>query len=292
MTEGINTEPAANREYKNSVFTLLFDEEEAIRDISGALPIGEKIGPDAKIEKTTLKNVLLGGWRNDLSFMLNGKLIVLVEHQSTINELISLRMLHYVCETYNHLYDKKDLYRKKKKPIPKPVFIVLYIGEEEMKEDYLEYRLSELFEDFDKTKEIPYLEVIVKVYNINKGHNAEMVEHSLLLSGYVEFVAEIRENKKTMSLEQSIKKAVEDCIEKEILTDFLNKHKKEIVNMLVTEWDYELEKEVVKEESRLEGRLEALREVVEQMYRKGFSVEIIANITSLSEDDINDILGL
>jgi len=25
---------------------------------------------------------------------------------------------------------------------------------------------------------------------INKGHNAETVEHSLLLSGYVEFVAE------------------------------------------------------------------------------------------------------
>jgi len=295
MAEDLNAGSVANREYKNSVFTLLFDEEEAIRDISGALPIGEKIGPDTKIEKTTLKNVLLGGWRNDLSFMLNGKLVILVEHQSTTNELISLRMLHYVCEIYNLLYDKKDLYRRKKKPIPKPVFIVLYNGEEEMKEDYLEFRLSELFSDFDKTKEIPYLEVIVKVYNINKGHNAEMVEHSLLLSGYVEFVAEIRENKKTMSLESAIKKAVEDCIEKEILTDFLNKHKKEVVNMLVAEWDYELDKAVAREESHLEGlsqgRSQRDREIVISMYQKGFSVEIIANITSLSEKEINDILG-
>jgi predicted transposase/invertase (TIGR01784 family) len=291
MTENMNAGPTANREYKNSVFTLLFDNAEAIRDVSAALPIGEKITPDTKIEKTTLQNVLLGGWHNDLSFMLNGKLIVLVEHQSTINELISLRMLHYVCEIYNHLYDKKDLYRETKMPIPKPVFIVLYNGKKEMEEDYHEYRLSELFADFDKTKELPYLELVVKVYNINKGHNAEMVEQSLLLSGYVEFVAEIRENKKTMSLEQAIGKAVEDCIENGILTEFLNKHKKEVLNMLVAEWDYELEKEVVKEESLREGLSQGRKEIVLHMYSEGFSVAEIVRATGLPDGDVNDILG-
>ncbi|MDR2693310.1 MAG: hypothetical protein LBB74_03740, partial [Chitinispirillales bacterium] len=72
----------ANREFKNSVFTLLFDDEAAIRDVSGAL-FGKKISPDAKIEKTTLKNVFIGKWRNDLSFLIDNRLIVLIEHQST-----------------------------------------------------------------------------------------------------------------------------------------------------------------------------------------------------------------
>jgi predicted transposase/invertase (TIGR01784 family) len=295
MTEDINAGPPANREYKDSVFTLLFDEEEAIRDISGAL-LGEKIDPNATIEKTTLKNVLLGGWRNDLSFVLNGRLIVLVEHQSTINQNMPLRMLHYVCEIYNHLYNKEDLYKEKKISIPMPIFIVLYNGEKEINDDYLEYRLSDLFSDADKQKGLPYLEVVVKFYNINIGHSVEMVEQSLLLSGYVAFVAEIRENKKTMNLEQAMKKAVEDCIKKGILADFLNKHKEEVVNMLVAEWDYELEKKVLKDESRqegrLEGRLEALREVVEHMYKGGFSVTEIVKATGLSEKDVNDILGL
>jgi predicted transposase/invertase (TIGR01784 family) len=202
------------------------------------------------------------------------------------------------------LYDKKDLYREKKIPIPKPVFIVLYNGKKEMEEDCREYRLSELFADFDKTKELPYLELVVKVYNINKGHNVKMVEQSLLLSSYVEFVAEIRENKKTMDLEAAIKKAVEDCMEKGILTEFLNKHKKEVLNMLVAEWDYELEKEVVKEESHREGlsqgrsqglsqgRSQRDREIVMNMYQEGFSVADIVRVTKLSKQDVGIILGL
>jgi len=66
--------------------------------------------------------------------------------------------------------------------------------------------------------------------------------------------------------------------------------------MLVAEWDYELDKAVTREESllegRLEGRLEALREVVEQMYKGGFSIAEIVKATPLSEKDVNEILGL
>jgi hypothetical protein len=40
-----------------------------------------------------------------------------------------------------------------------------------------------------------------------------------------------------MVLDDAMKKAVEDCLKESILTDFLNKHKGEVINMLVTEWD-------------------------------------------------------
>ncbi|MDR2692816.1 MAG: Rpn family recombination-promoting nuclease/putative transposase, partial [Chitinispirillales bacterium] len=250
----------------------------------------------AKIEKTTLKNVFIGKWRNDLSFLIDNRLIVLIEHQSTINENMPMRMLQYICETYNKLFKKEDLYAETKKFIPKPVFIVLYNGEKDMEKDYCEYRLSDMFLGFDGSKETPDLELTVYVYNINKGHNAEMVVRSRILNGYVTLIAEIRENKKTMGLDDAIEKAIEDCLKKDILTDFLNKHKEEIKIMLVAEWDFDLEKKVLKQESwqggREEGQKETLQKNVRRMYQKGYDVEAIADALDLSNDDVIGILGL
>jgi predicted transposase/invertase (TIGR01784 family) len=287
---------SANRKYKDSVFTLLFDDETAIRDVSGAL-LGEKLDPNVAIKKTTLKNVLsTGEWINDLSFLLDEKLVVLVEHQSTINENMPRRMLHYISEIYNQLCGKEDVYKAKKILIPKPIFIVLYNGEDENVPDYCEYRLSEQYFDFDGSKESPFLELVVKVYNINKGHNVERVRLSRLLSDYVAFVAEIRENNKTMSLRQAMEKVVEDCISKDILATFLNKYRKEIVNMLVKEWNQELAMKVRGEESELigeqKGELKERRKVVNSMYQKGYGIGVIADVLCISEKEVKDILGL
>jgi hypothetical protein len=198
-------------EFKNSVFTLLFNEEEAIRDISGAggAMLGKAISPTASIKKTTLQNVLSSGKFNDLSFMLDDKLIVLIEHQSTINKNMPLCMLHYISEIYNRLYDKKDLYKKEKISIPKPVFIVLYNGEEDI-EDFQEYLLSDLYKDFDISKDPQYLELKVQVRNINKGHSVEIVDQSPLLRDYVAFVEEVREvgKEEGMSPERAMERAI------------------------------------------------------------------------------------
>jgi predicted transposase/invertase (TIGR01784 family) len=287
---------SVNRKYKDSVFTLLFDDEDAIRDVSGAL-FDEKIDQSTEIKKTTLKNVLSNGeWINDLSFLVGGKLVVLVEHQSTLNENMPRRMLHYISEIYNQLCEKEDVYKAKKSSIPKPIFIVLYNGDDENVPDCREYRLSELYFDFDGSKESPFLELVVNVYNINKGHNVERVRLSRLLSDYVAFVAEIRENNKTMSLRQAMEKAVEDCINKNILAAFLKKYRKEIVNMLVKEWNQELAMKVRSEESWQEGiqrgRQEQLLETVNSMYRKSYGIGVIADVLCISEKEVKDILGL
>jgi hypothetical protein len=44
-------------------------------------------------------------------------------------------------------------------------------------------KLSDMFMDYCK-EEIPNLEFIVKVININKGHNEELAQKSAALSGY------------------------------------------------------------------------------------------------------------
>jgi predicted transposase/invertase (TIGR01784 family) len=295
MAEDLTAGAKANREFKNSVFTLLFNEEEAIRDISGAVGamLGKEISPTASIKKTTLQNVLSSGKLNDLSFMVDDELIVLIVHQSTINKNMALRMLHNISEIYNRLYDKKDLYKKEKVSIPKPIFIVLYNGEEDI-EDFEEYLLSDLYKEFNKSKDPQYLELKVQVRNINKGHSVEIVDQSPLLRDYVAFVEEVREINREdgMTTERAMERAIENCIKKGILINFLNQHKAEVMKMLVTEWDYDLEKEVLKEEALEKGRRQERAILVKSLYESGLTIAQIVKGTNLSEAVIKRILGL
>ena len=55
---------------------------------------------------------------NDVSMIVNDKLIVLVEHQSTINENMPLRFLLYVARLYETVVPKRDRYRRTVQSIP------------------------------------------------------------------------------------------------------------------------------------------------------------------------------
>ncbi|GHU79592.1 hypothetical protein FACS189462_5300 [Spirochaetia bacterium] len=65
---------------------------------------------------------------NDISFVIADTLIVLIEHQSTINENMPIRLLFYITEIYKKLTGDEDIYRERKIPLPRPEFIVLYTG--------------------------------------------------------------------------------------------------------------------------------------------------------------------
>jgi len=79
------------------------------------------------------------------------------------------------------------------------------------------------------------LELIVKIYNINHGYNKHILEKSKTLDGYSLFISKIWEYNKKLSLEESMKAAIQYCIENDIIKDFLKKHGSEVVNMLFTE---------------------------------------------------------
>jgi hypothetical protein len=59
----------ANREYKDSVFTLLFNDEKVLAEVYGAIS-GINFGADVKIKIATLKKVLAGGLFNDVALRL------------------------------------------------------------------------------------------------------------------------------------------------------------------------------------------------------------------------------
>ena len=231
-----------NRNYKNSVFTLLFGEKEKLLELYNAVS-GQNYPESTELEIITLSDALFMEQLNDIAFVLDGKLVVLIEHQSTINENMPLRMLMYMAREYQKITDKRDLYKKQLVKVPTPEFIALYNGKEEYP-DFKELRLSDAF----KCKRESSLELVVKVWNISKGRNAGMASRSPSLNGYSELVAEVEENKKSMGLEAAVKIAIKACMSRDILVYFLEKHASEVENMLLTEWNLKDALEVEREE--------------------------------------------
>jgi len=257
------TETQPNRNHKDSVFTCLFSEKSNLLELYSAIS-GKSYPESTKIEIVTLSDVLYMDQINDIAFVLEDRLIVLIEHQSSINNNMPLRMLQYLSAEYAMIVDRKSLYKQKRVMIPAPEFIVLYNGDKKFP-DYKELKLSDSY-NF-KTPDL-YLELVVKIYNINKGRNAEMAGRSPILSGYEEFIAQIKENLKSMELREAIKLAVKTCISKNILVSFLERRSSEVLNMLLREWNQDEAIEVWKEEAREDGR-----EEIFALWEKGVSLD-------------------
>ncbi|MCL2100099.1 MAG: hypothetical protein FWH22_00095 [Fibromonadales bacterium] len=166
---------------------------------------------------------------------------------------------------YEMLTNSKDLYKQKMVKIPEPEFIVLYNG----KADYPDFKEMRLSDSFILRSETHFLELVVKVYNINKGRNAEIASKSPNLSGYAELIAEIEDNKKAMSLDAAVKSAVKSCISRDILLYFLRERSSEVENMLLTEWNLKDALEVAREEAREEALAVAREEEREKALKEG-----------------------
>ena len=88
-----------NRQYKDSVFVDLFgtdiNAKERFLSLYSALS-GQELDKETPIRYFKLEQVLYMGFHNDVSCLIDDNIIVLAEHQSTINENMPLRFLEYV----------------------------------------------------------------------------------------------------------------------------------------------------------------------------------------------------
>ncbi|GHV15308.1 hypothetical protein FACS189491_12210 [Spirochaetia bacterium] len=213
-----------NTRYKDSLFSWLFSDPDALRELGSAIE-GIPLDPALPVTINTLEGVVFMERVNDISFEIAGKLVVLIEHQSTINPNMALRLLMYAGRVYEKIIGSENIYSGKKLPIPRPEFIVLYNGTDPYPDESI-LRLSDSFEDtaalgLVQNNPSP-LELTVKVYNINQGRNQGIVRGSVRLNGYSAFVAKVRECEKTApDKEAAMKMAVKYCIDHDILKEIL-----------------------------------------------------------------------
>jgi hypothetical protein len=276
-----------NTTYKDSVFSWLFSDPDVLRELYGAL-MGVRLPPDIPVVINTLEDVLFKARINDISFRIGDKIVVLIEHQSTINENMPLRLLLYIARIYEKITGDKDLYHRKRIPLPLPEFVVLYNGTAPYPDESV-LKLSDSFNDPSGLglagPDFLSLELAARVYNINKGHNEPIIRRCKTLEGYSDFIAKVREyEEKVKSRDEAMKTAITDCITNNILKDFLATHASEVINMLLTEWNWDDALAVSKEEGREEGREEGQKNILD-LVRQGYTAEQIeAMLASRSSD--------
>lgn len=79
-----------NKNYKDSVFRMLFNNKKAALSLYNNL-FQANCQDENLVELVTLEDVLFMPRKNDLAFTINGRFLILLEHQSTINENMPLR---------------------------------------------------------------------------------------------------------------------------------------------------------------------------------------------------------
>jgi len=102
---------SVNRQYKSSVFATLFGEPDKFIELYNALT-GSSYPLNTHVTPANLTGVLFMDQMNDVAFVIDKRIVVLVEHQASINENMPLRLLIYVARVYELIIDNKATYKK------------------------------------------------------------------------------------------------------------------------------------------------------------------------------------
>ena len=271
----------ANRKYKDTVFRMLFSDRRNLLSLYNAVN-GSAYEDEAALEIVTLENAIYMGMKNDLAFIVDTGLF-LYKHQSTYTPNMPLRDLFYISAEYQKFVNHRSLYSSVIQKIPAPNFIVFYNGTEKKEDSWINY-LSEAYQNLSGE---PNLELKVLTLNINEGHNGELMEQCQILREYAQYVAKVREYARETELDVAVEQAVNDCIQNNILTEFLRKNKSEVIAMSIFEYDKEEEEKKLRKAEFEAGREAGKKEIIQYMYSTGkYTLDEIAEILGLSIGEV------
>ena len=258
---------------------MIFGNRKAALELYNAINHSNYQNPE-QLEITTIEGAIYMGVKNDLSFLIDS-VMNLYEAQSTRNPNMPLRGLIYFARVYQGYVEKRelDIYSGSRIKIPLPQYIVFYNGSQE-EPDRREYRLSDAFE---RKQDSYCLECVATVLNINTGHNRQLMENCSLLWQYAFFVSKVRLylERYPENLEGAVDMAVEECIEEDILADFLKKQRGEVKDVILTEYNAERH---IKNEKKLSYE-EGVKEGIEKGMEQGLEQGIKAFIAEKEEEN-------
>ena len=194
-----------------------------------------------------------------------------------------LRSMIYFSQIIRAMVRNKNIYGSTLIKIPVPYFVVFYNGLEEAPEQY-ELRLSDAFE---KSVDNPQIELICKVYNINSGHNTEIMEKCPTLREYTYFVELVRKNFKENGYEdlgKAINQAIDQCIREDILKDFLIENRSEVTKVMQLDYTFERQLELEREAASSQAWQQGLEQGIEQGITKGLERGRLQEIISFVQD--------
>lgn len=116
---------------------------------------------------------------------------------------------------------------------------------------------------------------------------------------YAQYVEKVRKNAETMSLDAAVKNAVDECIQKGILVDFLRVNRAEVIAMSIFEYDKEEEEQklqaiyekIGEKRGEKQGELKKAKSIAISLAQEGESIERIARILGETEKTIKEWLA-
>ena len=285
MNQNTQTQPV-NRLYKSKIFAMLYSSKKELLELYNAVS-GRHYEDPELLEINTLENAIYMSMHNDVSFLIDSRLS-LYEHQSTYSPNLPLRYLFYISDLYSGMTKDENLYGIKCVELPAPQFIIFYNGEKEQPDR----SILKLSDAYSVKEEHPALELTAVMLNINRGHNEKLKGMCKSLKDYSEYTERVRKYVRTVPIEDAVEWAIQECIEEDILAEFLKQNRAEAKSVSIYEYDQEKhmrqERETFWEdgravgrsegraEGRTEGRGELLKEQIQKKLAKGKSISVIA----------------
>ena len=134
------------------------------------------------------------------------------------------------------------------------------------------------------------------------------MEQCQILREYAIYVARVRKYAKYMQLETAVKKAVDECIQEEILEEFLRKNRAEVIAVSIFEYDKEEEERKLRkaefeageqsgiqkgiQEGKQEGKELKTKEIVNSLLQDGMGIEKIAELLKISREHVLELAGM
>ena len=134
------------------------------------------------------------------------------------------------------------------------------------------------------------------------------MEQCQILREYAIYVARVRKYAKYMQLETAVQKAVDECIQEEILEEFLRKNRAEVIAVSIFEYDKEEEGRKLRkaefeageqsgiqkgiQEGIQEGKELKTKEIVNSLLQDGMGIEKIAELLKISREHVLELAGM
>ena len=298
-----------NRNYKDSVFVDLFAHDITAKEnfisLYNALHGTNLDAETTEIQPVMLERVLYMKYYNDIAMLIDEKIVILIEHQSTINKNMPFRFLEYIARIYEKITTKDEKFGRKLVRLPIPEFYVFYNGKDDYPTESV-MKLSDAFMQLDgklknQLENANYpLEISVKVININVDKENPILKRCEALKEYSEFIEQVRFNIEN-AVPEPFTTAIKEAIKKGFLSDYLNRKSTEVQNMLLAEYDYDTDIAVQRREAfddgisiglsqgRNEGARDAKIETAKSMKLENMPISMIAHFTGLSPEEIEKL---
>ncbi len=261
---------------KNSVFLDLFQDKSYLLKLYKTLHPEDTDATEDSLTDVTITNVLTDNLYNDLGFIANNKLMILVEAQSTWTVNILVRVLLYLAQSYHEYFQRtcQDYYKSRKVKMPKPELYVIFTGNKGRKPDKISLS-QEFFEGAD-------IDIEVKAKVICESATDDIINQ------YIIFCKVFNEQTRKHGMtRKAVTETIRVCRDRNVLREYLARREKEVVTIMMSLFD---EEQIMKSFIRSE-RHDADRETAERMIKMGkLSLDEIALcVPSLSSDELREL---